>query len=308
MKRLYRGIIICFFILYCASASAAERRFSLVVSGGFGTTRVGDLNSTRSSIGSVVDELKADYPGLVSGEIRPVPTRYKNWEAEFRWAFWRSFSMGISLAGPTRYYGNSSYTISNSFGTESVTVSYESEIKVSAPIKLNLHYSLPVISKVNLTLSGGIGRYRARMTQIQGWQNLFEDDSSYLGFMSFDVRGSTIGYHCGLALEYKINDRLILLAESQWQFAKIRSLDGSNFLAGYEYDALGNLVWTSSESWDGSLYHYTGEDEVLGPRTEKLMVPEFYPWDGIDFPADERKATLDLGGFTFKIGLKIGLF
>lgn len=310
MKRLCGilvGLVLCLLLGFIPAGNGADKKFSLVVSNGFGSTRVGDLNSTLSAVGSVYDELKAAYPENMTGGIRPIPTRFQNWEAEFRWAFWRRFSIGISVADPTRYYGVSSFTITYSSGA-SVTIPYESAIKVSAPIKLHLHYSLPVFFGFKLVASAGIGRYRARMTQTHEWQWHYADGSYDLELRSFDVRGKTTGYHCGLALEYKINDRLVLLAESQWQFAKIRSLDGSTVLASYEYDALGNLVSSGSDSWGGSLCHYIGEDDITGLLIEKLIVPQWYPWDGIDSPTDERKAFLDLHRFTFRIGLKIGLF
>ncbi len=300
-------IIASFLVIGAFGAGAAEKRFSLVVSGGFGSTRVGDLNSTLSAVGAVYDELKAAYPENITGGIRPIPTRFKNWEAEFRWAFWRRFSIGISLADSTRYHGVSSYTINYSSGT-TMTDQYESGIEVSAPIELNLHYSFPVFFGFKLVASGGIGRCRARMTQTQEWQWHDPDGSYDIASETFDVRGKTTGYHCGLALEYKINDRLVLLAESRWQFAKIRSLDGSTVLANCEYDALGNLISSDSVSWRGSLYHYIGTDDITGRRMERLVVSQWYPWDGIDFPTDERKSFLDLNAFTFKIGLKIGLF
>jgi len=308
MKRIYRGIVVCFLLLYGASLGATEKRFSLAIHGGFGSTKVGDLNSSLSSVGSKLDEMKETYPEQVTGEIGPIPTKFENWEAELRWAFWQRFSIGISLAGPTHHYGNSSYMISNSSGTASATVSYESEINISAPLKLNLYYSFPVHSRAHLIINGGIGRYQARIIRTEQAQEVFSDGSSYLGSMVINVRGKTIGYHCGLALEYRINERLTFMAESQWQFAKIKSLDGNLALSDYEYDASGNVISSGNDSWDGILYHYMGYDSYFGTLTEKLVISEFYPWDGIDFPSEERKAFLDLSGFTFKIGLKIGLF
>jgi hypothetical protein len=320
MKRFYAVAATFVSFLLCGSVIAlsagdtkpAKRAFSLVVREGFGSIRVGDLNTTLYSINhdETYEWVREYYPERCVGEILELPNHFKDWETELRWAPGR-FAIGIAVSAPTRFYGKSflTYTIIGTSGTQTETDTYESEIRASAPLKLNLYYSLPIMSKFNLVMNGGIGYYHARMTQNHVWQFRYPYNSASIGSTYIDVTGQTIGYHCGLALEYKISDRFSIMAESQWRMAKIRTLKGSSYTEQELYDSDHNLVDTINISVEGILYHYVGFDPWTGIPREKLKVSEIDPpWAGSDEPSDIRKAILDLSGFTFKIGLKIGLF
>lgn len=316
MKRVWFSVLICILCLYCGLVSAGEkgsakRAFSLVIREGFGSISVGDLNTTLSSINSAYDGIRAYRPERCVGEILEVPNRFKDWEAELQWAAWWGFSIGLAVSGPTRFYDKSflTYTIVDYAGTQSENDTYESEIRVSAPIMFNLYRSFSIFSKVNLAVNGGIGYYRARMTLTEIMHLRYPLDDISLTYFNFNVAGKGVGYHCGLALEYKFNDRFSMMAEGRWRFAKIRTLKGSTSTTHQAWDEEGNLYSTGSNSMEGPLYHYIGTDLRLGRPHEKLSVNDFPPpWWGIDFPRDIREAFLDLGGFTFRIGLRIRLF
>jgi len=181
---------------------------------------------------------------------------------------------------------------------------------MAAPIKLNLYYSFPIHSKFNLVLNGGVGLYHARMSQSYDWQRRYSSDESgygadvnVVGNYNFNVSGRTTGYHCGVGLEYKFNDRFSMMAEGQWRFAKIHSLEGTgNRTTRLSYVSGGDIISSTSDSQEGYLYHYIYD--LYG--YEELEV--FENPDDVSGISEVRKATLDLGGFTFKIGLKIGLF
>ncbi len=293
-------------------APATRRSFSLVIREGFGSIRVGDLNTTLYSINhdSVYEWIRENYPERCVGEILELPNHFKDWEAELRWAPGR-FAVGIAVSAPTHFYGKSflTYTIIGDYGTQTQNETYESEIRASAPVKLNLYYSFPIMSKFNIVINGGAGFYHARMTQNHISYFRWPLSSSSLGYDSFDVSGKAIGCHCSLALEYKINDRFSLLAESSWRLAKIRTLRGSYQLYYQEFNSDGSLYNSGNYATEGILYHYKGFDDITGTPHEKMMVnDEPPPWGGIDTPWDGRKAFLDLSGFTVRIGLKIGLF
>lgn len=86
-------------------------------------------------------------------------------------------------------------------------------------------------------------------------------------------------------------------------------LKGNSLTETQVFDVAGNLTFINTSSTDGILYHYIGLDFSTGRMREKLVVENLDPpWYGIDLPTDIRRAFLDLGGFTLKIGLRIGLF
>ena len=94
------------------------------------------------------------------------------------------------------------------------------------------------------------------------------------------------------------------------RFAKIRTFDGHESILQDEFDGYGRILteYNINVSWEGILYHYIGDAYFINARHEKITVSRLPPEAGIDSPSDVRKAFLDLGGFTFRIGLKIGLF
>lgn len=317
MKRVWLGTLICILFLYCGSVSAGEkgsakRAFSLVIREGFGSISVGDLNTTLYSLNHNprYEYLRENFPEQCIGEILEVPNRFKDWEVELQWAAWWGFSVGLAVSGPIRFYDKSVLTYTIAEGLRQTTDdTYESEIRVSAPVKLNLYRSFPIISRINVAINGGIGYYQARMTQTHITYEHNPSDGEWLKSVYWDVSGRRVGLHCGFALEYKFNDRFSMMAESQWRFAKVNSLEGTIHYTTQVFDEYGNLGYTFEGSDEGPLYHFYEEDMLLGVVTEKLHVTSLAPpWQGIGSPDKIRKAFLDLSGYKFKIGLRIRLF
>jgi len=313
MKRFIRSVFISFLFLFCRFATSEEllkaRSFSLIIRGGYGLAAIGDLNTTLSSINSMYDGTRESNPDLCSGEIRKVPSQSPDGEVELQWTVGR-FTIGIAAAIPTHYDRSSSltYVLVGDYGTQTNSYTFKPEIRASAPIKLNLYYSHPLAPELNLLFHGGLGYYRARMIYDRQWNILTVTGATFVGESLSNVSGHSLGFHIGAGLEYRLNHRFSLLFDTEWRLAKIRSLKGNMLITSHVYDAEGNLLSSGSSSGEGSLYHLIEEDSYTGVRSEQLYVFEAPPDIGIGFPSDIRKAFLDLSGFTFKIGLKIGLF
>lgn len=290
---------------------AAKRAFSLVVREGFGSIRVGDLNTTLRSINDSFDFARDISPQRCVGEIQAIPVMFTDWEIELQWAITWGFSLGISVSAPARFYGKSSltYTIIDYAGLQTENFTYESEVRMSAPLMVSLYRTFSILPKTKVFLMGGIGFYRAQLTQMQQWNFRLPTDATDLTSFYFDVSGRRTGFHGGLAFEYEFNDRFSILAEGLWRSARIEHLTGSRSTQAQAWDSLGNLLFVAGDSEEGPLYHYLGEDLLTGQLHEWLLVNDFPPpWYGPDFPRDIREAFLDLSGFTFKIGLRIKLF
>jgi hypothetical protein len=270
------------------------------------------MNSTLQSINSGYDGIRLNDPPWGSvGEIQAIPGRFSAWEAELRWDFWWGFSLGIAISAPTQYSGSSflTFSIMNNALNQTINHTYTSNIEVSPPLMLTLHRSINVIRNLNVSIDGGIGLYRAQMTQTHLFHARYPLEDITLFTSSFDVSGSELGYRLGASVEYRFNQRFSMIAEGQWRFAKISTLTGIQTGETQTFDADGNLTAISSTSKEGILYHYFGEDFETGEFREKLVVDDFPPpWVGIDLPHDVRNASLNLGGFTLKIGLRIRLF
>lgn len=315
MKRVSLCVLTIILCLSYALAGSIEKSsavysFSLSIKEGFGSVAIGDMNTTLKSINSIYDAVKKNYPGRCTGEIVEIPNNYIDWEVELQWFIQSGFSIGIAVSGPTRFQSRSflTYTIVDYAGTQTENNTYISKIRVSAPIKLNVYRKFTIFPKVNLSINGGLGYYRARLTQSFILEVRSPLDDRNIRIYDFDVSGRKIGFHCGAGLEWGINNRLYLLAGGQWNFSKITKFSGTDSVTQQSFDAQGQLIDSWSMIGEGILYHYIGEDEYLGKRREKLVVCNFFPEIGYDFPSDVRKAFLSLRGFTFRIGIRIGLF
>ncbi len=311
--RFRYGLIFVLALLFCGSLSFAQTRFSLLFNEGFGSVKVGDINTTLVSLNSAYDGLRNTEPGAVAGEYLPLPTRFRDWQAELRWNVWRGLSIGIAVSGPAHFSGISVLT-HTMFGYQSglpqtMNNTLASDIHVSAPIRFNLSYAVPIISRINLIANGGIGYYKARIEQTLSYVFQLPSDHSFIGEHYTDVTGKQIGYHGGIALEYILNKRVSLIIAGDWRVAKIKSFEGSQLHHIDIFDGNGILQETQDLTLDGFLYHLVGDaDYIWDVRHEKIVLSSFPPEYGYDSPFGVRKAFLDLGGFTFRIGVKIGLF
>lgn len=317
MKRMHAQLFIGAFFFCCSSMVAATRGqfrplFFLVIQEGFGSIAIGDLNTTLSSRNGnpAYEATRISHPERCVGERAQVPGGFKDWEAELRWNLWRNFSLGVAVSGPIhmRQKSTLTYTIVDYAGTQTEIDTFDSEIRISAPVRFSLYYSRRILHKVNLAANAGLGLYHARMTQNQQWQFRFPMDPAALGYYLYDVSGTRAGFHCGFALEYEFNDRLSIIAGGQWKFAKINALKGHLVTGSDSFDAEGNLVGSLMNTAEGTLYHYLQIDSRLGVRLERMSIHESWPEIGLGSPSDIRQAFLDLSGFTFRVGLKIGLF
>ena len=91
-------------LLFCGSFSVAQTRFSLVFNEGFGSIKVGYLNTALVLLNSIYDGLRDAEPGTVVGDYLPLPIRYKDWQAEIRWNFVQRHSLGIFVYGPSHFF------------------------------------------------------------------------------------------------------------------------------------------------------------------------------------------------------------
>jgi hypothetical protein len=270
------------------------------------------VNTTLVSTNAAYDVLRKNVPGAVAGEYLPLPTQFRDWQAELRWNASRRLSIGIAVSAPL-HFSNFSALTHTWFGYQSglpqtMNNTVAPDIHVSAPVSLRLCYTVPIITKINLVANGGIGYYRAQIEQTWSRVDRNPDESTFVGQQYFNVKGKHIGYEGGIALEYVFNKRISLMMGGDWRFAKIGSFEGSWQSHLDTYDGYGSLTDTLNVTEEGFLYHYIGDSFYVDARHEKLVLSSFFPEYGIDLPSDQRKAFLDLSGFTFRIGVKISLF
>ena len=191
-KRVYIFPIVLICLFGIAEAATPQLPFSLAFYERFGSIAVGDLNTTLRSYNSGYDPIRSyNVPWEVVGEIQAIPSRFTEWEVELQWKFWWGFRIGLAVSAPTQYSGSSflTFTIIDYSGNQTTNNTLTSKIKVSPPFMLTLHKSVNLIRDISASLDGGIGLYRAQMTQSHLYQIRYPEDDVSLTTLSFDVKG-----------------------------------------------------------------------------------------------------------------------
>jgi len=273
-------------------------RFSIKLSGGLSGFTGGDINRHLKTYDGYLSEMTY-YSG---GETKTLHFG-SDLEGEIRWDINPRFAL---VAGTGYIYGEEKsyfeFEGSIPFGgqfTYPQSYTILQKIKV-IPLKLGMHYTLPALSKVNFFFDMGICYYKGKASL---WKQHFSPE--YAGYFiiytkeeKFDLEANDIGFYGGIGIEFSIANNLALVLEVQGRYARL-SLSGKKIYSVWE------RPWVVEE---GDLY--TGErdllDEGYGEQCPDLIISRFRP-SGDEFQ-NIRRAVLDLGGFSIKVGIRIKLF
>ena len=304
------------FLLLCQSLMAVERgrypRYYFSLSYTQGEIGIGDLNTYLTSFNNneVFSYIRENNPtwGEVAGEIFPLSGSYKAWEMKLFVEINSRFTVGVSTHSP---YGKKkvntiTYKYHGSLWTQVHAYTIYSGYTNYSPLELNIYYKLWGNDKFGLSFGLVSGFYRASITRHinldlanptgQGsTRRILESERPYLPAL------------CGSAnilAEYSISPKLSLLAEIRRRYGRVKNFEGTEL---WSYgDENGNLAY---EEHKGKLWYYINDDTWTGARYGQLEISDTKPEGGwLGIPEDVRKAGLDLGGFSFSLGLKIRLF
>jgi len=279
-------------------------RFSLKVTAGLGSDLpIGDVNDCLASFNNneVFEAHREVGTGRVVGEIKTLDTGIFHGEAELRFDLTPRISFGIATSIPIRKRNESAvtYTILGWAGPQVMTWTFRPDIKISYPIRLSAYYTLPLLRSLSISIGGGLGFYSAKISQF-----LRFDKISPIGKLSWSTwdqvaeRNLALGFHGNIGFEYLLNNRLGLVAEFQYRLTKISGFKGQLKSVNEHGDSFEK---------DGILYYLTEWDYYIGTRHATL---EIWPvaYAAFRWIEDARKASLDLSGYSIRVGINIRLF
>ncbi len=245
-------------------------RFGIKLTGGINYLEVGDPNASLKGFADFMKELAIFWGVTGEGEIEQI---HSGLDLEGDIIFYLSPRLGISL-GSGYIYGNK-VKDANKVILSGFTYAYG--MKMSAiPVRLGVHYSLPMSSRIRIFLNGGVGYYFAKWSESIDWMASTTDQ---------EAKASGIGFHGGVGLELKLASPIAFILEGQGRHVKIGGFEGKklNFL-------------------EGNLYYYeTSFMENWNPRVDIIDIDGFIPI-GV---RNLREAKVDFSGFTFRAGIKI---
>ncbi len=192
------------------------------------------------------------------------------------------------------------YTMTGGAGPQILVYTFNPDIKVAMPIRLNVYYTIPLISKINILFGGGIGFYSGKISRFSKTDITFPLGGTGWSSISMDAEKKfSIGFQGSALLEYTIIKNVALVMEFQGRLVKIRGLKGIRKT---------DTDYGDHDEEKGILYYYTREDLHFGGRVADLQIWEKIPDASIYFINDIRKAILDYSGVSLKIGIRIRLF
>jgi opacity protein-like surface antigen len=280
--------VLCVFIL--ASPGLAQdpyKKFTLKVSGGFGSISGGDLATIVDGFNEQIEDIARLAGASTSGELRNAKWG-PEFEGEFVFNLTKRWGFGLGV-GYIRKSTESSaeLQIGNFAG---ISLEWAPVYKV-VPITLNGYYHIPVASKIKGYVKGGVGYYFAT------WDYLIRQENQLMGITVWEenegsAKDSGFGFQGGLGLEYSISDSVALIVEGTGRFVNLKNWDVDNVNS----NALG------TERDRGTFWYVEEFEEDTGKYYPSLELSDDEPID--PNYRSVRKAEISLSGIVFKVGVK----
>ena len=275
-------------------------RLSIKLTGGWGYTLIGDINTHLESLNNTETFESA------TGEITKLKNWSPDWEAELRLNISRSFGISLATSGVINQK-NESHLVTTGpgiWGGWTGTLIFKPEAKARMPVKLGMYYNFPIISRINVFSTAGIGYYSASISKYTKFHEIVSPpgESYWMSqYWKTDYKAN-LGFHGGIGMEYSLTKNIALVLEVQGRYVKIKNLKG--FIQIEDSYSIGRISKRTGYLWS---YKISGWD--FGSYYN-LDISEEPPWGSIPeiSISEVRKATIDLSGYSMRIGLRIRLF
>lgn len=301
--------LLTFFPLFCSGtirgqdAANSRELLSFKLSAGIGYAAIGDIDRHIKAFDEYMAESLAFYDG---GRMRGIGHIVPDFEAELRIRIKSHFAFALG----TGYFSGSRKDDFQTagrfplfmFDASDALYEFVLEPQIRAfPLELGLYYSRSLAPRIDLVVSGGPGLYFSRISLIKrnDIQYLNENTIPEMPYVisQYDVRGTSLGFHGGAGLEYRLTRAVFLVVGVQGRYASVRKLSGTREYGFFNYLSAGPQGGTEK----GTLYVGTRDmtAEGYGENCPDLLVT----------PSQAMKrATLDLSGISLRVGVRIKLF
>jgi hypothetical protein len=277
-----------------------------------GNIGVGDLNACLTSFNDndLFKYIRENKPpwGEIEGEIQPLSGKYKTLEIGLYINMNPKLSLSITTFAPVKRNNNSSlkYYFRPDQDTQIMSYYFEPKYELLFPVEFTLYYNLLHLNRLKFSIGAGSGFYYAKISRLFLQEEITPDGGILKATIKLDTRRlpfpDLVG-NLNFLTEYSVGPSIFLICELRLRYGKISRFKGSGSLL-YENNS---DIWANDKR-KGTLYFFNMEDQVIGARYNNIDVWSYIPDASIYFLENIRKASLDLTGFSLKIGLKIRLF
>jgi opacity protein-like surface antigen len=282
------SILYVFFMAESGVAQESYKKFTLKLSGGYGSVSSGDLAAVTDGL----NEQMADIARLAGASVTDEIENAKwgpEFEGELVYNFTERWGIGLSLG----YIRKSIESMAELQVGTYARVSFEWEpIYKAIPITLNGYFNLPIASKVSTYFKAGIGYYFAT------WDYTVRTENELVGITVWEeeegtAKDSGFGLQGGFGFEFNVSDSVAFFVEGTGRYVNLKDWDVDNT----HTDALGSETETGYlwyvEKYEGDTDNYYSTLEL---SDEEPSDPNY---------RNVRKLEVSFSGVIFKVGVKI---
>jgi len=271
-------------------AADAPKRFSLVLSGGYGTTGGGDMSKVFAGENGLIRDFAA-LGGFTVTDTLQTASWSQEFEVEFLFRPVRNF--GLSLG--TGWLGKSEDArgAGESGALARFSVDWNTDYRL-IPVELSGVYFLPAGARLTAYAKAGAGYYFGRMK----YSAATEESFAGAGTWELDegtATGSSFGFHGGLGLEYSVSHVLSIFLEAHGRQIRMN---------GWTADDQTHSDPTSHTTETGSFWYAERFQPDFGKSYATFVLHKDLP-DDSDL-RNVRKMAIGFSGFAVKAGFKIG--
>jgi hypothetical protein len=283
MKKLLLSLT----VLLLLSALLPAQKFAVSFAGGMGYFAGGDLTTGLQGENAYRSDAFNVSTGLA------IPKTGLNFAGEAVFYPWKNFGIGLGMAyQKTARESQINFTIGSVDASETI----KPEVR-AMPITLNLHYLIPLSSKLKVSISAGAGYYLTTLKYNYASEfgvGAQRGTETY----AFQAKKGAIGCQGGLGLEFALSSRLAIVFNALGRYASIGPFE--------------NGTWSDSRSGSFGELSTSGSDDAFwiydwlqnGKTYSRLAFQNTAP-TGMQGMSNVRKANIDLTGFAATLGLKI---
>ena len=291
------GFLLLVQFVYSEEKKPFRPKFSLKLTGGWGYTSIGDLNTYLDSYDSYLVEM-TDYQG---GQIKRLNTWLPDFEGELRLDIIPKLAVGVGL-GRVSTKSKSDFEFVGPFPFLSPYMydqKYSINSKInSIPLKLGVYYTFLNTSAISISINSGIDFYFSEASFFRyhysngsgAYQVIYTKEERY------KMTSKGIGLHTGFGIEFGITKHFAFVFEAQGRFARIKNLKAEKI----------SILYSDETKEEGILF--IGERQLpgYGVNCPDLIVSASMP-TGQEYK-NIREAALDFSGFSLRGGIVVRLY
>ena len=278
----------CVFFFLIATALAYPLEFSLKIGGGLTFINGDDYNKGIVGIHDYLADTSLSLSGAYK-EMKNAPS----FQGELIIRISPNIRIGV---GGGYYQAGQESTEESRWGSPATYWDDKSTFKPKLtviPLFLNIHYALPISSKLGLDLFAGPSLLITKFDFSEDYSSTWYNWSYQTTFVS---KSTAFGFQGGLGLDLEISSHLGFFLDGSYRYAKVGEVKGD---------------WTQKGTSDFGPYEDIGsnyslwyfEDKENGKIYPRLLFMENAP-EAAEY-SNVKKAVLNLSGITVVGGLKI---